>query len=391
MTRCRLALVLTLGGCAPAGADTPEPDGVLVQRGRIATHMLLTGEIDAAVSSHLFGPRTEDWNLAIRWLAEDGARVAKGDRVVGFDNVAVTSRIQELELAVVEAGSARLEQDAKAEVENADKDFARREKLTAVDKAEVDARVPAELLSRKEARKFALDRDKAVAARADAESDLDTGTRTSRLSAELKRLAYDKAVRKLEAAREQLASLDLYAPQDGVVLIGEQPWEGRKLQVGDNVWPGMTVARLPDLDRLVVMARLDDVDDGRIQPGMAASITVDAYPQTPMPGHVVAVGQIAHELAQQSTRRYFTVTIELETIDTAVLRPGLSVLAEIDTGVIEDVLVAPRQALDTSVTPPRARLRDGRELEVELGACDARLCEIRSGLAEGDALAQEDR
>ena len=34
------------------------------------------------------------------------------------------------------------------------------------------------------------------------------------------------------------------APRAGMVLIGDHPWEGRKMRVGDNVWVGMAVASL---------------------------------------------------------------------------------------------------------------------------------------------------
>ena len=56
---------------------------------------------------------------------------------------------------------------------------------------------------------------------------------------------------------------DVYKHAD---LTGDHPWEGRKLQEGDTVWVGMTVASLPDLDSMIVEASLSDVDDGRIAP-----------------------------------------------------------------------------------------------------------------------------
>ena len=57
----------------------------------------------------------------------------------------------------------------------------------------------------------------------------------------------------------------LNAPRDGIIVIGEHPWEGRKFHVGDTVQPGWTIVSLPDLSAgMEVRAELSDVDDGRV-------------------------------------------------------------------------------------------------------------------------------
>lgn len=386
--RRALALASMLAACA--AADGAEPDAhpiVVVERGSIATGLWITGEIDAASSESLSGPTTEDWQLAIRWLAEDGAVVHEGDRVVGFDNVAVANRIRELELAVVEAGSAILEHDAKTDVERFDKAFAAAKSDTEFEKAEVDGTTPAELLSRREFEKYALAVARTRAATVDAANELRVTSKAGALEAEVKLLALSKAERKLEAARAQLESLELHASRDGIVLVGRHPWEGRKLQVGDNVWPGMEVVRLPDLSQLVVKARLDDVDDGRVMPGMTARCTVDAYPSTLMIGHVVSVSEVAQTVARDSTRRHFDVVITLEPVAAvSELRPGLSVRAEIIGPTHDDVVVVPRGALDAATWPVTAQRDDGSVVELQLGACDAQRCEVLEGVRAGDRL-----
>lgn len=384
--RRALVLAWVLTACAAAdGAEPAAPTMVVVERGSIGSGLWITGEIDAARAEALSGPTTEDWQLAIRWLVEDGAAVHEGDRVVGFDNVAVANRIRELELAVVEAGSAILEHDAKADVERFDKAFAARKSDTEREKAEVDGTTPAELLSRREYEKFGLAIARARAATVDAANELRATSKSSKLEAEVKLLALAKAERKLEAARTQLAALDLHASRDGIVLVARHPWEGRKLQVGDTVWPGMEIVRLPDLAHMVVKARLDDVDDGRVVAGMTARCIVDAYPAAPLVGHVVSVSEVAQTIARNSTRRHFDVVIELEPGERlAELRPGLSVRAEIAGPDRDDVLLVPRAALRVGPGAVTAEREDGSVVELQLGACDAQRCEVVEGLREGD-------
>ena len=66
-----------------------------VERGDIVDRVLLTGELHAASNTDLTVPRTEVWQLAIRSMAEDGATVKAGDRVLEFDNSAFTCKVEE--------------------------------------------------------------------------------------------------------------------------------------------------------------------------------------------------------------------------------------------------------------------------------------------------------
>ena len=368
-----------------AGVVAEEPP-LVVERGQVVERMLLTGELDAEQSIELVTPRTENWQIAIQWMVEDGARVKKGERIVEFDNSSVIEKLLELELAVIEAGIELDSERAKSAVDAADKAFEVDNQKTLVAKAELDAGVPEHLVSRRDFQNFRLALERAKTALANAKSDLKSVSDGGRLEQQVKEIAFQKAMRSYTAAGGQLDALSLTAPRDGVVVIGEHPWEGRKLQIGDNAWPGLAVAKLPDLSELIVEATLSDVDDGRVVPGTEVTCIVDAFPDAPLRGVIRAVSPVAQEQQQQSTRRFFAVVIELEQADAANLRPGLSVKVDVVTRKAEDVLVAPRAGLDLAADPPVARLWNGGEVEVEIDFCDALGCAIVSGLAEGDRL-----
>lgn len=391
MRRELLAWALLVAACDtvtdPARVPPTSVAEVLaVTKGDLQQMLVLTGEVDAEAAVELPVPRTDDWEASIRWLAEDGAPVAEGDKVVEFDTVAVLGRIAERELAAIEASIALGEQDAKTAVEAEDKRFAVRSQQIAVEKAEVDAKVPEALLSRREARDFTLALTKAQAALTTAEGELDTVAKGGGFQREIKRIAYEKAVRSLERASEQLDALVLTAPRDGIFIIGKHMWEDRKLQIGDTVWPGMAVARIPELSKMIVKAALSDVDEGRVQPGMRVTCTVDAYPERPITGSVRAVSPVAHESGRNSPRRFFEVIVDLDEADPAILRPGLSVRVEVHTRTLVDVVLAPRAGLDLSADPPMARREDGSTAPIEIQSCTSQVCAIASGLVDGDRL-----
>ncbi len=346
--------------------------------------ILLTGELEAENAVQLLTPRTENWQVAIKWLAEDGAVVKKGDRVVEFDNSSIIEKLGDLEVTVVEAGVELETQQAETAVQVAEKEFEVESQLTAVAKAKLDASVPASLVSRREVQDFKIALQRAEVALTTAKRDLESLRRGGRLDEQVQRVTYEKAMRAYKAAAEQLDALALTAPRDGIVLIGKEPREGRKLQVGDNVWPGLAVAELPDLSKTLVTATLSDVDDRRVVGGMKVTCTVDAFPGVPLSGFIRSVSAVAQSPSAESTRQAFTVVVELEDDLPEQMRPGLSVKVEVPSKVLDDALLVPRAGLHFSDEGATAILEDGREVEVTVGACDAQRCAALSGLSEGD-------
>jgi HlyD family secretion protein len=379
---------------APTTSVGRGDEPLVVTRGSLRERILLTGEVDAAVSVELPVPRTDDWSISIRWMEQEGTRVKAGDRVVELDNSGVIERIAELELAVLEAATQLEGKQAENAVATADKGFEVDKEKVALAQAQLDASVPAALVSRREARDNELAMARARAALAAATDELRAAREGGRLDEQIARVGYDKAARALASAEQQLEALELRAPRDGLVIIGEHPWERRKLQVGDAVWPGMSVARLPDLSDMIVEAKLSDVDEGRVTPGMRVSCTVDAFPDRPIAGVVKGLSPVAHQAASQETRRFFTVVVELDheeasRMGEAVLRPGLSVRVDVLARVADDALLVPRTALDMSIAggeSARVRRVGGAETEVIVDFCDVHHCVVASGLAEGDTL-----
>lgn len=388
-----VALVQACAPASPGGSATGPATGpgkgtvgsLVVSRGGLEERILLTGELEASESVELVAPRTEGWGVAIRWLAEDGATVHEGDVVVELDNTAVLETINDLELSVIQAGIELASKRAQGAVAEEDKRFEVQTQRIALAKAKLDAEISPSLVSRREYQQFQLAVRTAKTALTNAEDDLRATEQGGRLDEEVEGIALLKAKRKLHSAQEQVDALSLRAPRDGVVVVSINPWEGRKLQVGDTVWPGLAVAKLPELGSIVANAQLSDVDDGRVVPGMEATCVVDAWPERPLRCTVLSVSPVAREAEHQSTRRFFSVVLQLHDAGPE-LRPGLSVKADVLVAHHEGELRAPRAGLDTSTEPARAWLATGEAVDVTLGPCDAQRCVVLAGLDEGTEL-----
>ena len=265
---------------------------------------LLSGELRAVRSVSLTAPRSEGGGrLQVRWLAEDGAEVKAGERVAEFDPTSLIQRLEErrLRLRQAELNRESLESSTAAEAER---------RRAAVDKAEIEDRksqleasVPLEYRDPKDRPALQAKWDQTRAALEKAKLDREAYEVTARSDLTAARSAEEKARRELEVAEKSLVGMSLLAPRAGIFLVGINfnqwgPDGPRKLQPGDNVWPGFPIGTIPDPTDMEVQAVLTEADHGRIVAGMAARCILDTYPDRVFTGSVAEVGSVAAEAVQ---------------------------------------------------------------------------------------------
>ena len=354
---------------------------------------LLSGELRSVRSTSLMAPRSEG-RLQIRWLAEDGADVREGERVAEFDPTSLIQRLEERRLRLHQAELQResLERSSAAELER---------RRGALEKAEVEdeksrleAAVPLEYRDPKERPGLQAKWQQTRATLEKARLDLDAYVVTSSADVTSARAAEEKARRELDRDETGLVSMSLPAPRAGIFLSGMNlsqwgPEGPRKLQPGDNVWPGFTIGTIPDPSEMEVAASLPESDQGRIEAGQKARCILDTYPERVFEGTVMQIGSIASEASESSvgvsSRAGFPVRVALARSE-PLMRPGLSVRVEVVRGRWTRALCVPRGAVRFEGDAALVR-RGGRMLPVRLAACTPVECVVESGLAEGDRVA----
>lgn len=344
-----LAAVLTaLAGCggadasaadraqtASASAESTSAAELTAEEGTREHRVFLTGSLEASRAVYLQVPRTPTWQLDLRSLAEDGAAVRAGETVVELDDSSFANELENLETSLAEkvAELERRRAEVLGETRQKELEVVRREAELA--KAELEADVPDGIVPRQDLEERGLALDRAKIELDKARADLEAFRRGSAADLEVLEIEIGKARREIETARGAIDELEIVAPVDGVFLRGTHPWHGRKLQAGDTVWVGLTLATLPDLSSLVVEGQLPDVDDGEVTPGMPAVVVLDAYPDETFQGTVREIAPVAQEEEGTSTRRFFRTLIELDALDEATrarLIPGMSARIEVIPG-----------------------------------------------------------
>jgi multidrug efflux pump subunit AcrA (membrane-fusion protein) len=145
------------------------------------------------------------------------------------------------------------------------------------------------------------------------------------------------------------------------------------------------VARVQDLDHLVVTLDLSEFDVSRTRTGALAHITVDALGGREFGGHVLDVALSGNENGGVVN---FPVTIALGPKSHGRLRPGMSVRARIVVMSRDRVVRIPLAAVSDRGNHPSVLVR-GRsgaftKRSVKLGLAGTEVVEVLSGLRTGE-------
>jgi RND family efflux transporter MFP subunit len=141
-----------------------------------------------------------------------------------------------------------------------------------------------------------------------------------------------------------------------------------------------------DLDRLEVLAYVDETDIGRVFVGQRASFNVDTYADVEINAVVTAIQPRAELLG---TVVNYLVRLEFEPSADIVLRPEMTAHVRIVIAERDDVLTAPRRAVRRTAGRQYVmvqRANQWTEQDVRTGWRSDETIEIISGVRDGDVL-----
>ncbi|MFD0319852.1 HlyD family secretion protein [Lysobacter gummosus] len=267
------------------------------------------------------------WQFNITQLATDGAPVKRGQQVISFDSSDVIKQLTEKQSQLKEKHSELEKLDLELAERQRSERLATSEAQAALDKAQRKTQQPAELIAGIEYRKL-------VVARAQMERKMALAQRRETLSAEQRRqerrlLAAERAQLQADVDRLQrsLGALNVIAPRDGL-MMHRSNFEGEKYDVGSQVWVGQTVAEIPDMSTLAVRAELPERDLQKVSVGAPVRIVVEGGAGSVLRGHIASVGRAVRSKSQVQPVPVLDLDVQLDD-PRAPLRPGQAVRVEI--------------------------------------------------------------
>ncbi len=175
----------------------------------------------------------------------------------------------------------------------------------------------------------------------------------------------------LQKAYSKLADYSIRAPFDGIVT-------GLDVDSGDTISQTAILASVITQEMKAVIT-LNEVDVVKVSVGDPVSLTLDALPDAVLLGHITKLDTIG-----QATQGVVSYGAEVAFDEApALLRPGMSVTANIVVEEKKDIVLVPNEAITTNDGVTTV-LVSGTKRTVTLGMTDNVNTEVVSGLKTGD-------
>jgi RND family efflux transporter MFP subunit len=134
------------------------------------------------------------------------------------------------------------------------------------------------------------------------------------------------------SVKSQLGDATVTAPISGI--IGKRYYE-----TGDMASPAMPVASVVQMDHVKIQFDATEVDLGKLETGQAAEVTVRSYMNRTFTGKIVKISPILDPLTRMATVEVLVPNPDHH------LMPGMYAEVEITTGVLDNIIVVPRDVV----------------------------------------------
>jgi RND family efflux transporter MFP subunit len=372
-----------------------------VTRGEFDDYVKIRGEVKAKRSLSIYAPHTRGGvgDPQILKMAKTGAVLKKGDVAVEFDTAKLRETLQQKRSDVKQA-------EAEIEQGRAEAKLQEEQDLTDLEKARYDVQrakldvSKAEILSK-------IDGEKNKLLLADAEQHLKE--EEEKLASDHTKAAADndgkkqkreKALHDAQVAEQDIASLTLHAPVDGMVTIlpnwRASGWfsdSAPPFKEGDRAWQGARIAEFPDISTLRVSGRVEEADRGRVKEGQPVTVRVDAVPDKEFPAQVVEISGLAKiDFSGWPFPRNFDVSVQVDQPDGRV-RPGMSATARVAVEKLPAYILIPPEATFQKFGKTVAYVLSGssfQERDIQVAKRGESQVAVARGLKPGERVALKD-
>jgi multidrug efflux pump subunit AcrA (membrane-fusion protein) len=353
---------MALAGLSPVPANGSE---AAVTRGRFHKSLILNGKLNAVRAEQIYVPRSNSWQIPLKWMVAEGTAVKPGEVVVRFDNSGQGDQLENLANQLVSKNQEMITKQTEMENTLQEKRLQLRSKEIDYEKARLDAEVPEHL---QEARTYQENQLALTRAKKDwelARTDLETTEANFQAEIDILKVEIEKLDQDYQRRKAMLDALEIEARSEGIAIHAEHPWEGRKLQIGETVHANWVVMTIPDLDSLEVEAFATEMDANRLALDQTVVLHLDAFPDKSFNGRIVAVDNKGQEREIWGKSSWFRVRIAIDDVDPGIMRPGMSVRAEVNLIDVADALLVPLSCVRLQADGYWVQPRGGEAVRVE--------------------------
>jgi len=334
---------------------------------------VFSGEVQVVGAQEILTPPSMSSPVVLRYYAEEGSRVKKGDSLLRIDAGPAETQLRTLEAQLNQATAKNAKEIAELELKLADAELALADAQAERDTAAVDAVIPRSLISpldydrhqgemQRTERALALKKQQA----AQAVEAVARRRRDSELELRKQRLS-------LAFYQDQVSSAVVLAERDGTVVHGFDNLfgAGGRYEEGSTSYPGTKVGEVVgEADGFIVRAWVLEPDRDGLRVGQSLQLAFDALPGRSVHGSIRTIGGASTSKSEWGEGRYYELEIALpEGIDLP-LRQGMSVRVDTDLDETGEATATATAIADTAPVQIDGEIFAQRSLAISPPAVD---------------------
>jgi HlyD family secretion protein len=195
----------------------------------------------------------------------------------------------------------------------------------------------------------------------------------------------------LEKGRIRLANKNIdsiiKSPITGVVLSRDVN-EGDPVVPLTNFQPGTELCAMADMGQMLFKGTVDEIDVGKLIPGMIAEIHIGALPDSKIEGKLL---RISPKARKDGNATLFDIEVEILKTTGKMLRAGYSATCYVKIREKKDVLIIPERLVTFEEDKRYVEIKEGetiRKVEIKTGLSDSLNIEVVEGLKEGQQIVE---
>jgi HlyD family secretion protein len=178
----------------------------------------------------------------------------------------------------------------------------------------------------------------------------------ARATYEQNKAYFEQAQASLQQAEENLRKTTVFSPMDGTV--SQLNSEKGERVLGTQQFQGTDVMTIADLSRMEARVDVSETDVILVHLGDTARISVDAFPDKKVNGVVYEIANTATSTGAGTQEEVTNFTVKMRIVGKGLLlRPGMSMTADIETETKQNVLTVPIQCVTTRA--PKMEMKEG--------------------------------
>ena len=363
-----------------------------VTTGQVQKELLLTGELGAANSILIKSPNIRSASSAmITFLAPEGEPIKKGQRIVEFDDSSLLSGVTDAQRGLDETDLAIAKKKVDLEAQRCDLLNSLAQAEAQLKQDQLYGKIGKELLPSNTYQKYQLNVEKSKLSLQKVREQLDNFEKGYASQMALVEISKSQAEIKLKKIESDMTLLKIDAPQDGILIYGDNWASNRKYQVGDSISQGRDIANLPDLASMQVIGNVYDTEYGSLARDMRCTVSFDALADFSVGGRITSLTNVGDRKGFFTQKKVFKVTIQLDKVDIQKMKPGMTARVKIPIVLAKEALVIPREYLGID-SQGRSYVLVGANTKtagikfIEVGAIGDRQVQVVSVLSAGDQL-----